>query len=176
MKRAVLVLVIGCAPAPVAQQPNPAWISQTRPYGAPGAPATASVGAAPTGAPATPAAPASLADRYREAADKIVATAHADRDAYQKLAHLTDRIGNRLSGSPALGRAIAWAAQTMKQEGHDVRTEPVMVPHWVRGVESAEITAPIARPMHVLGLGGTVGTPKGGITAPVVVVHSWSEL
>ena len=181
MKRALLALVIGCAPAPVAQQPNPAWISQTRPYGTPGAPATAAVGAAPTGAAptgatATPRAPASLADRYRDAAAKIIATAHADRGAYQKLAHLTDRIGNRLSGSPALERAIAWAAQTMKDEGHDVRTEPVMVPHWVRGVESAEITAPIARPMHVLGLGGTVGTPKAGITAPVVVVHSWSEL
>ena len=180
MKRALLALVIGCAPAPVAQQPNPDWISQTRPYGTPGAPATTAVGAAPTGAaptgaPATP-RPVSLAERYRDAADKIIATAHADRAAYQKLAHLTDRIGNRLSGSPALERAIAWAAQTMKDEGHDVRTEPVMVPHWVRGVESAEITAPIARPLHVLGLGGTVGTPKGGITAPVVVVHNWSEL
>src|SRR5262249_60423648 len=36
--------------------------------------------------------------------------------------------------------------------------------------------APIARPLHVLGLGGTVGTPRGGITAPVVVVHDWAEL
>jgi Zn-dependent M28 family amino/carboxypeptidase len=46
----------------------------------------------------------------------------------------------------------------------------------VRGVESADITAPITRSMRVLGLGGTVGTAKGGITAPVVVVHSWGEL
>src|ERR1051325_3873 len=64
----------------------------------------------------------------------------------------------------------------MKDDGHDVRTEPVMVPHWVRGIESAELTAPIARPLHVVGLGGTVGTPKGGITAPVIVVHNWAEL
>jgi hypothetical protein len=130
--------------------------------------------AAPSGA--RPAAFSSLAERYHDAADKIVTAAHADRDAYQKLAHLTDRIGNRLSGSPALERAIAWAAQAMKDDGHDVRTEPVMVPHWVRGIESAELTAPIARPLHVVGLGGTVGTPKGGITAPVIVVHNWAEL
>jgi carboxypeptidase Q len=107
---------------------------------------------------------------------KILAAAHADRAAYQKLAYLADRIGNRLSGSAALGRAIAWATQVMKDDGHDVHTEKVMVPHWVRGAESVEITQPIARPLHVIGLGGTVATPRAGITAPVVVVHDWSEL
>ncbi|HMG21029.1 MAG TPA: M20/M25/M40 family metallo-hydrolase [Kofleriaceae bacterium] len=175
MKRALLALVIGCAPAPAAQHPPPAWVSQTRPYGVaadPGAPSAAAGGAAP--APA--AAAGSLAERYREAVDKIVSTAHADRDAYRKLSHLTDRIGNRLAGSAALERAIAWAAQVMKEDGHDVRTEPVMVPHWVRGVEAVEITAPITRSLHVLGLGGTVATPRAGLTGPVVVVHDWAEL
>jgi carboxypeptidase Q len=168
MKRALLVLAIGCAPAPVAHH-VPAWVADTT-----------SAGAAPTAAPsAVPAptpGPPTIADRYREAVDKIVTTAHADREAYRKLAELTDRIGHRLSGSPELDRAIAWAAQTMKDDGHDVHTEKVMVPHWVRGVEAAELIAPIARPLHVLGLGGTVATPKGGVTAPVVVVHDWAEL
>jgi Zn-dependent M28 family amino/carboxypeptidase len=175
MKRAVLLMiVIGCAPAP-APQHVPQWVSETRSYGA--VPAVAPVAGAPASAAAAPAPTAArLADRYREPVDKIVAAAHADRDAYQKLSYLTDRIGNRLSGSPALDRAIAWAAQAMKDDGHDVRTEKVMVPHWVRGAETAELTAPIARPLRVLGLGGTVGTPKAGITAPVVVVHSWDEL
>jgi carboxypeptidase Q len=174
MKRALVLLVIGCAPAPAAQH-TPAWVSRTQPYG------TAAPSAAPPSAPATPptaavAPSSSLADHYRETVDKIVAAARADRGAYQKLSHLTDRIGNRLSGSPALERAIAWAAQAMKDDGHDARTEQVMVPHWVRGAEAAEITAPIARPLHVLGLGGTVATPRAGITAPVVVVHDWAEL
>jgi Zn-dependent M28 family amino/carboxypeptidase len=197
MKRALLVLVIGCAPAPAAQH-TPAWVSQTQPYGtaapsgaplaaapsapaaAPGAPAAAP--GAPGPAPAAPppvaaAAPSgAIADHYRDAVDKIVAAARADRGAYQKLAYLTDRIGNRLSGSPALDKAIAWAAKAMKDDGHDVRTEPVMVPHWVRGAESAEITAPVARTLHALGLGDTVATPRAGITAPVVVVHDWAEL
>jgi Zn-dependent M28 family amino/carboxypeptidase len=64
----------------------------------------------------------------------------------------------------------------MKDDGHDARTEPVMVPRWVRGVERAAITAPVERPLVVLGLGGSVATPKGGLTAPVVVVRSWAEL
>src|SRR5690606_10624689 len=32
------------------------------------------------------------------------------------------------------------------------------------------------RPLVVLGLGGTVPTPKGGLVAPIVVVRSWDEL
>jgi len=177
MLRALLVLLIGCAsapaatPAPSAPAPRtPAWVADTRPFGTTAAPATSSV--PPSAAPAAP----SIAASYREAVDKIVAAAHADRDAYRKLAHLTDRIGHRLSGSPELDRAIAWAAQAMKDDGHDVHTEKVMVPHWVRGVEAAELTAPITRPLTVLGLGGTIATPKAGITAPVIVVHDWAEL
>jgi Zn-dependent M28 family amino/carboxypeptidase len=164
MKRALLVLVIGCAPAP-APHHIPAWVSETKSFGAAAAPS-----------PAAPPPAATIADLYREPVDKIVTVAHADRDAYRKLSQLTDRIGHRLSGSPELERAIAWAVQTMKDDGHDVHTEKVMVPHWVRGLEAAELTAPIARPLQVLGLGGTVGTPKGGITAPIVVVHDWAEL
>ncbi len=171
MKRALLLLMISCAPAPVPHH-VPAWVSETGSAGSAATPGTASA-AAP--APAA-AKPASIAARYREPVEKILAAARADRGAYQKLAYLTDHIGHRLAGSAALERAVAWTAQTMKDEGHEVRTEKVMVPHWVRGTESAELTAPVARPLHVLGLGGTVATPRAGITAPVVVVHDWAGL
>jgi carboxypeptidase Q len=181
MNRALLLLVIGCAPAP-APHHVPAWVSDTRPYGSSASSPVPTAGASttPSAVPAASARPArtdaSLAERYREPVGKIIATARADRDAFRKLAYLTDRIGNRLAGSQALDRAIAWAARTMKDEGFDVRTEKVMVPHWVRGAESGELLTPVARPLHVLGLGGTVGTPRAGITAPVVVVRSWDEL
>jgi carboxypeptidase Q len=39
--------------------------------------------------------------------------------AYQRLAHLTDHIGNRLSGSQNLERAIEWAVSEMKKDGLD---------------------------------------------------------
>jgi carboxypeptidase Q len=173
MKRALLALLIGCAPAP-APHHVPAWVSDTGSGSA--APVAASPAAVAPAATPAPVAPPSVAARYREPVDKIIAAARADRGAYQKLAHLTDHIGNRISGSAALDRAIAWAAQTMKDDGHDVHTETVMVPHWVRGNESAELTAPITRSLHVLGLGGTMATPRAGITAPVVVVHDWAGL
>ena len=179
MNRAVvLMMLIGCAPAPTPRSTTPDWVSDTKSYGSGTASSAAptTVAAAPASPAAAPAKPGTLAEHYREPVGKILAAAHADRAAYHKLSYLTDRIGNRLSGSPALERAIAWAAQAMKDDGHDVRTEKVMVPHWVRGAEAAELTQPIARPLHVLGLGGTVATPKAGITAPVVVVHDWAEL
>ena len=57
--------------------------------------------------------------------------------AYRKLAWLTDRIGNRLSGSENLDKAIAWGQEEMKRDGLvNVRAEKVMVPHWVRGEAS----------------------------------------
>jgi len=65
----------------------------------------------------------------------------------------------------------------MKADGlANVRGEPVMVPHWVRGEESASLVSPRAVPLHMLGLGMSVATPPGGITAPVLVVGSFDEL
>jgi carboxypeptidase Q len=120
---------------------------------------------------------ASIADQYRDVATKIITSAHGGRGAYAKLSYLTDHIGHRLAGSPELDKAIAWAAQELKDDGQDnVHTEKVMVPHWVRGPEDAAITQPIQRPLSIIGLGGSVGTPKGGITAPIVVVHDWADL
>ena len=65
----------------------------------------------------------------------------------------------------------------MKADGlENVRTEPVMVPRWVRGHESAEIIDPPRHPIEILGLGGTVATPPGGIEAEVLPVTSFDDL
>jgi Iap family predicted aminopeptidase len=114
---------------------------------------------------------------YRDRAARLIAASMSDTGAYEKLAYLTTEIGNRLSGSAGLERAVAWAAEQMKADGLDnVRTQPVKVPHWVRGRESAEVTAPVPRTLGMLGLGRSVATPADGITAPVVVVGSFDEL
>jgi carboxypeptidase Q len=97
--------------------------------------------------------------------------------AYQRLSVLTDHIGNRLSGSQNLERAIEWAVAEMKKDGLDnVRAEKVMVPHWVRGEESLELTSPVTRKLTMLGLGNSVGTPTDGVSAEAVVVRSFDEL
>jgi carboxypeptidase Q len=63
-----------------------------------------------------------------------------------------------------------------KDELTNVRGEPVMVPVWVRGEESAELVAPRAQRLPMLGLGGSVATPPEGVTAEVLVVGSFDEL
>lgn len=124
-----------------------------------------------------PAFAADLSDQYKPAADKIIDAALVDNDGYAKLAYLCDRIGARLSGMPSLDRAIEWAQATMKADGlSNVRAIPVKVPKWVRGAESAQLLAPDVRPLHMLGLGMSVGTPPGGITGDVVVVEDFDQL
>src|SRR5262252_3127306 len=120
---------------------------------------------------------ADLTDQYRATADKLIDAALADTEGYNRLAYLCYRIGNRLSGSPGLEKAVAWSVEQMKAAGlSNVRTIPTKVPHWVRGNESASLVAPYDRPLHMLGLGSSIGTPPGGITADVVAVNSFDDL
>ncbi len=118
-----------------------------------------------------------LALRYRATAERIIHAALADSSAYDRLGRLVDGNGHRLSGSVALERAIDWVLSEMKRDGLDhPRTQPVKVPHWVRGQESVDLISPRAMSLPMLGLGGSIGTPKAGITAPVLVVSSFDEL
>lgn len=123
------------------------------------------------------AADTSIAAQYGATADKLIDAALADTEGHDRLAYLCYRIGNRLSGSPGLERAVAWSAEQMKAAGlSNVRTIPVKVPHWIRGAESARMLAPLEKPLHMLGLGMSIATPPGGVTAEVVAVSSFDEL
>lgn len=124
-------------------------------------------------------AQAPLAEAYRSAADKLIQTAQDEsgRHAYDTLEALTDDIGNRISGSPQLAKAEAWAVQQMKAAGlQNVHMESAVVPHWVRGAESCDLLTQHAMPLDMIGLGGSVGTPAGGLEAEVVAVSSFAEL
>jgi carboxypeptidase Q len=119
----------------------------------------------------------SVADRYRTTANRMITTEFADSSAWNRLAEMTDKFGNRLSGTENLEHTIDWILAQMKADGLDnVHGEKVMVPHWVRGEESASLISPRATPLHMIGLGRSVGTPKDGITAPVMIVGSFDEL
>lgn len=117
-----------------------------------------------------------LADRYRANAMRLLAAAISDSSAYNRLARLTDTFGHRLSGSASLEAAIDWILAEMKRDGlQNVRGEKAMVPHWVRGEESAVLVRPRPYKLHMLGLGRSVGTPAAGITAKVLVISSFDE-
>jgi carboxypeptidase Q len=114
---------------------------------------------------------------YHEPAARLIGEAVGSTFAWQRLAVLTDSIGNRLSGSPALDRAIQWAIHEMKRDGlENVHTERVLVPKWVRGSESADIIEPSRHSMVMLGLGDSVGTPPEGLQAEVIAIHGFEEL
>jgi hypothetical protein len=114
---------------------------------------------------------------YAVPAHKLITAALDDSDGYANLAYLCDHIGKRISGSESLGRAVTWSADLMRKDGlENVTVQRVMVPHWVRGQESGAITAPVSKPLHMLGLGMSVATPPAGIDAEVVVVNNFAEL
>ena len=114
-----------------------------------------------------------------EIAARLVGSALTDGVAYARAAELTDGIGPRLSGSAGAEAAVKWALQRFRDDGLEVRTEPVKVPHWVRGEERGEVLPARNRsghPLALTALGGSPGTPQGGISADVVEVRSIAEL
>jgi carboxypeptidase Q len=116
-------------------------------------------------------------ESQRGAATRLIAAATRDSAAWKRVAVLTDKFGHRMSGSKSLEDAIDWIVAEMKRDGlENVRTEPVMVTHWVRGEESATLISPRAARLEMLGLGRSVGTKTEGITAPVLVVRNFAEL
>jgi hypothetical protein len=118
-----------------------------------------------------------IADKYRATAAKLIGMAQQDDEGLDRLEYLCDRIGNRVSGSESLNKAIDWAVAEMKKAGFEnVQKIPVKVPHWVRGHETAVLVSPTDRSLHMLGLGDSVGTPAGGITADVIAVSTFEEL
>ena len=122
-------------------------------------------------------AKAAVPKEYEATANKLIHSATNSSFAFKRLATLCDRFGPRLSGSDNLEKAIDWCMAEMKRDGFvKVHGEEVTVPHWVRGKESAVLVSPRRRGLPMLGLGGSVGTPKEGITAEVLVVESFAEL
>jgi carboxypeptidase Q len=116
-------------------------------------------------------------EQHRAVAEKIIQAALADSSSYDRLAYITDMFGPRLCGSQNLENALEWAYQEMLKDGMDnVRKDPVMVPHWVRGNEFCTLNIPWKRNMPMLGFGGSIGTPSEGITAKVITVQSKEEL
>ena len=116
-------------------------------------------------------------DSKDEIIQKIINAAMADSSAWNRLAYMCDTYGPRLAGSEGLNKALEWVYQEMKKDGFsNVVKEKVMVPKWVRGKEKCELLEPRSDILPIAGIGGSIGTPKEGITAPILVVHSFDDL
>src|SRR5438034_8348693 len=78
--------------------------------------------------------PQTLADLRR-----LQQAALASDYAYRQVAHLSNNIGPRLTGSAQAAKAVEFVASELKAIGCEVQLEKVMVPHWVRGEETAAL-------------------------------------
>src|SRR5215216_3565445 len=102
--------------------------------------------------------------------------------AYKQVAWLSNNIGPRLTGSLQAQHAVEYVAGEMRRLGLEVQLEKLMVPHWVRGVETGELVqftgqAPnTTQKIALTALGGSVATPPEGLTAEVVVVENFNQL
>ncbi|XP_033339468.1 carboxypeptidase Q isoform X1 [Megalopta genalis] len=96
---------------------------------------------------------------------------------WYELANFVDTFGPRFTGTKTLEKAIDYVLNKSLEFGlENVHGEPVSVPHWIRGQESATLLSPRNKKIALLGLGYSVGTPPEGITAEAIVVNSFKEL
>ncbi|MEZ5499107.1 MAG: M20/M25/M40 family metallo-hydrolase [Steroidobacteraceae bacterium] len=97
--------------------------------------------------------------------------------AYDLVSSLTTEVGPRLAGSPGDAAAVAWAEAQLRRLPFDaVSTMEVIVPHWSRGTASATLLGSPDRPLAVVALGGSIGTPDEGVVAEVVDVGNLEQL
>ncbi len=129
------------------------------------------------GSPAAAQSPSTIPAAVRATAATLRSQALQGTKAFDVVRSLTVEVGPRPAGSKAYDAAVAWGLRTLKDLGFsNVHAEKATVPHWVRGEESGEIVAPYPQPVHLAALGGSVGTPEGGIEAPVIAVSSLDDV
>lgn len=98
---------------------------------------------------------------------------------YSWLDYLSNSIGPRLSGSTNAEKAVQYTKAELEKLGFDkVYLQEVMVPKWVRGEKETAymIINKTKTSIPICALGGSVATPKNGITAEVIEVHGIQEL
>jgi hypothetical protein len=116
--------------------------------------------------------------------ESLVATASSlgrkaldDPAAFDFVESLTTEIGQRLAGTAAHRRAVAWAEARLKAAGFEnVHSEPFTFPAWIRGAESADIVGPAPQHLAVTALGGSVATDANGIEAEIALFRTYDDL
>jgi len=117
---------------------------------------------------ATPVAAQSTVDTAGTAA--LIDQAMNRSEVMQNLQHLSDVIGPRLSGSPAMRRANEWTAQRFKSYGLTAALEPYLFGvAWERGPASLRLTAPFSRAVTAHSWAWTEGTGGRALAGPVVL-------
>jgi Zn-dependent M28 family amino/carboxypeptidase len=141
---------------------------------------TPATGSSPKASPS--ATPAVFSPQTLEELKRLQQAALNSDYAYRQVAHLANNIGPRLSGSAQAAKAVEYVANELKAIGCEVQLEKVMVPHWVRGEETAALVQFLGQAENttqkivLCALGASVATPPEGVTSEVVPVKNFDEL
>jgi carboxypeptidase Q len=132
--------------------------------------------------PSPTATPAFFSEQTLADLKRLRDSALASDYAYRQVAHLANNIGPRLSGSVQAAKAVEYVAAELKAVGCEVQLEKCMVPHWVRGEETAALVQyagqaeNTSQKVVLCALGKSVATPPDGLTAEIVVAKNFDEL
>ncbi len=138
--------------------------------------------AAPTSTSTPTATPAIFSPQTLADLKRLQQAALNSNYAYKQVAHLANNIGPRLSGSAQAAKSVEYVASELKSIGCEVQLEKLMVPHWVRGEETAGLVQfpgqanNTTQKIVLCALGASVATPANGITAEVIAVRNFDEL
>jgi carboxypeptidase Q len=112
-----------------------------------------------------------------QAAPKIIANALGASPLADNLRRLTDEVGGRVTGSPAMARAVAWGLAAFREAGvDDVHTEKYTIPvTWSEGNSRLEVLSPDPFPVRMVSVAWSPATPASGIEAAVVDAGTGSE-
>lgn len=100
----------------------------------------------------------------------------SDTVALDFVEDLTTEVGPRQGGTEAEARAREWAVARLRAMGFaNVRSEPFMMPTWVRGEERASLISPYPHTLAIAALGNSGATPAEGMEGEVVGFRSLAE-
>src|SRR3954451_6009228 len=133
-------------------------------------------------APTPDGSPRSMSAQTIAEIKQLQAAALTSDYAYRQVAHLSNNIGPRLTGSAQAAKAVEYVSSELRKLGCEVALEKVTVPHWVRGEETAALVqfpgqaSNTTQKIVLCALGGSVATPKEGIEAEVIAVKNFDAL
>jgi carboxypeptidase Q len=110
------------------------------------------------------------------AAAKILPVVMGPSPLEENLRRLTDDVGGRVTGSPQMAEAVAWAVAVFRAAGVDVHTEKYTLPvTWSEGETRLELLGPVKFPVHLVAEGWSPATPPGGVEANLVDIGYGTE-
>jgi len=106
----------------------------------------------------------------------IVGRALVSPPLAEDLRRLTDEVGGRVSGTPAMARAVDWATSAFRSASVETHTEHYTMPlTWAEGTTRLEILGAPAFPVSLVAEGWSSPTPPEGIEAELVHIGDGTE-